>query len=157
MKNDGRETAALIEHLLQLQAAHSRHTDIHEVTAVLLGIVTGKKTGRGIISDRCEPQGLQQQPQRTAGGVIVIDDGNDRGSFFQGLLRGTTGFASRKSFAATPKTANTDLSAGDYVFTEVCFVAAPAIVTDRRGIQGQDERQQRTSISQLCHGRCGWV
>jgi hypothetical protein len=73
-EDDGRDRAASVELLLEIETAHAGHADIEQEAARLSGIVVRQKRGGTVIRDSVESQRFQEQAQGGAGGRIVIDD-----------------------------------------------------------------------------------
>lgn len=73
-ENHGDDRAAAIEFLLQIEAAHARHTHIEHETSGLIGLPVGQELLRRSERGRGQTRGFQQQTQLISHRIIVIDD-----------------------------------------------------------------------------------
>ena len=78
-EHDGKRGAALVQTLLQLQAAHPRHAYVEHEAAALGVVVDVEKGVRGRIGRDIESHRIDEVAQGIAHGIVVVDHEDGRG------------------------------------------------------------------------------
>ncbi len=77
-EDDGNRGAMLVQTLLELEATHARHPDICHETRMSAAIVVVQEFHGGRISGAIESDGLEQNTERIAHCIVVVDQIDQR-------------------------------------------------------------------------------